>query len=345
MNTATPIVLGLGPEFSSDPAGDGPVSSNDTEMGRTPVAQGNEEMLRNMNEKIDNMWSVIREMNEEMKKQSELFKNGLVRLEKKFDNAFLMNVKQKAETDYQDGCVKSPVLSVHSTDVVTEVKEDATETADVVEQKVNSCSDEGDGVLEAEDVKKEGFGLSDSAENFFKGSLVPTVEQLMTTDVLTEVKEEANETTNVVEQEVKSCTEATDVVVEAKDVKQEGFELCDSAENVVKGSQLPTVEELRNRFWWIVQTQCERWAFSCIICGGRFFRSTKHLERHDKGTPHCSGLLSCNTFSKLKGYVAAEKKRLTKELDLDENDVFFRFRKDDAVGPSLDAAMRKSSFW
>ena len=46
-------------------------------MDRTSVPEVYKETLQNMNEKVDVMWNYIKEMREEMKKQSKLFKNGM----------------------------------------------------------------------------------------------------------------------------------------------------------------------------------------------------------------------------------------------------------------------------
>ena len=68
-------------------------------MERTSVLEVYEETLRNVNEKFDGMWNYIKEMREEMNKQSELFKkqsellnNGMARLEMKLDTVLLKNI-------------------------------------------------------------------------------------------------------------------------------------------------------------------------------------------------------------------------------------------------------------
>lgn len=254
-------------------------------MEKPAAPDRRENMLRNMNEKIDNIWSFMKEMREDMKemredmdKQAEHFKNSFARLEKKLDTALVKNVEEKVGTNYEDDSITAPVAEVHSTETISVEKEDGTETADVVEQQRKSC-------------------------------------------------------------------EEADAALDAKEVKVQRLELCGSAENVGKESEHPTVEELKKCFWWLVDSTCKRFPLTCIICGGKMHPNLKQLHKHAEGEKHRNGLLACNNFKKLQGYVAAEKLRLAAELGLDVNAVFFRWKKDTEVEPSLSAAVRKSKYW
>ena len=237
-----------------------------------------------MNEKVDVMWNYIKEMREEMKKQSELFKNGMAemkkkselfelgmaRLEMKLDTVLLKNLEEKAAVDSEDDSITNPVVSFHSTDAVTEVKADGADSRDAV----------------------------------------------------TEVKEDGADIGELVVQKENSCTEA-DGIIEVQQVPAQTLETRAPTENVMKRRKRPTVEELKNFFWWLVDTEYERWPLSCILCGGKMHSNMKQLEKHDTGKDRRIALLTCNKFEKLQRYVAAEKLRLATELELDVNSVFF----------------------
>ena len=112
----------------------------------------------------------------------------------------------------------------------------------------------------------------------------------------------------------------------------------------MKRRNRPTVEELKNLFWWLVDTGYERWPLSCIICGVKMHPNLKQVEKHDTGKVHRNGLLTYGNFEKLKRYVAAEKLMLATELGLHVKSVFFRFTKT-SISSSLKEAVMKSSFW
>ena len=218
-------------------------------MERTSVLEVYEETLRNVNEKFDGMWNYIKEMREETNKQSELLKKQserMARIEMKLDTVLLKNIDEKAAMDAKDDSITNAVVSLHSRDAATEVKEDGGDIEDLVVQNENSCT-EADGIIEVEEVHVQGL-----------------------------------------------------------EVRAPG--------DVMKRKKRATAEELKNLFWWLVDTGFERWPLGCIVCGVKLHPTLKQVEDHVKGKVHRNGVLSCNDFKKLKRYVAAERLRLAAEL-------------------------------
>ena len=76
----------------------------------------------------------------------------------------LKNMEDKVAMDSEDDSITNPVVGVHSTDVVTEVKEDVGGIRDLVVQNENSCT-EADGIIEVEEVHVQSLQLRAPAED------------------------------------------------------------------------------------------------------------------------------------------------------------------------------------